>query len=1159
MPFDQPTRNRLARFVAERPVIRRSHIVCAEPMPGDRALLEEFLAELREERLESLIRGVIAVPENQRVRATPSMADALAGLVRTVWAEMELAGEAGSLLKIEESLADAIERGRAEWDEKLPLFRVETFRMTDGGEAAPPKVSYPRTMPDGGADFWARAEGLVLAALEAYAQRAENGRSYARRLFAGDAARGFAFIDLCRQRYDVVLMNPPFGNPSHGGRAYLRVIYPNLWADIYAAFIERSISYLVPKGRMGAITSRSLLALSSFEYLRSLLLGMAQIQLVVECGLGVLDDATVRAAFYVAALDASENGIVPFWDLRNSQDRANDLLSSLGSQNTSIRYFAKPKKFAEIPGQPFAYWLPNELLQILIDGPHLNPKRLQNGLGSGYAHVAVGASTTDDTRFVRCHWEVQAESIGKSQWARFAHAVGFARYYSPTYAILNWFNRGKELLSLIDERGNVKPRLRCEEFFFEPGLVSPYISERGLGCSYLSRDHIVSNSCRAYFNINLDTSALLAFLNSELTDLLLWSLTPDRKHEAGIIAALPLLPNLEVAASELSKLAHECWRSVVILRSIDETDPLHQIVFKKFVEEIREADSRYLESQAKIDRLVNSLTSAAHTISNAVVASEAPHDLGGWASDDSDSNYISAETSASQDDERVRQIASHSLGACFGRWDIRISSGQTARYQSTDPFAPLPVCPPGMLQNTAGLPASPADVPADYPLRISWPGILVDDPGHPEDIENRVREALRVIWPENADAIEQEACQILGVDGLRAWFANPNSFFDDHLKRYSKSRRYAPIYWPLSTASGSYTLWLYYHRLTDQSLYGCVNDFVEPKLKVIGEQLSVIRGKGGRSSGEERELERLADLERELIDFREELLRIARFWRPNLNDGVQITAAPLWRLFRHRGWSKRLQETWEKLEAGEYDWAHLARSVWPQRVVPKCVEDRSLAIAHDVEALFWVEDGGNWRNLHSPADELAEQRRRLSLSKPRSRAAALLGDLARRRGQSYSAAQLYAHLAGGDWDDLPLARLLWPERIAEKCWNDPLLAMDWRVTLPGKSTKKAHREFFAHMEAEGCPEVAPALAAALAEEQTPFPQLWARLAGGQQDDGALALALWPERVLEKCLEDAALAGVHGLRGFFWVEGPGGVWRRRVAPADEVAGEVGRQT
>ena len=177
----------------DRPQIRRSNIVCAEPMPGDRALLEEFLKTLRDERLEGLIRRVLKAPANQRVRATPAMADALCDLVRTVWKEMELAGEAGSLLKIEEALADAVARGKAEWDEKMPLFRVAEFGLTEQADEKP-KISYSKAIPgEEDADFWDRAEALVLAALEDYAERAENGGGYRRRLFAGDAVSWLCF------------------------------------------------------------------------------------------------------------------------------------------------------------------------------------------------------------------------------------------------------------------------------------------------------------------------------------------------------------------------------------------------------------------------------------------------------------------------------------------------------------------------------------------------------------------------------------------------------------------------------------------------------------------------------------------------------------------------------------------------------------------------------------------------------------------------------------------------------------------------------------------------------------------------------------------------------------------------------------------------------
>ena len=227
--------------------------------------------------------------------------------------------------------------------------------------------------------------------------------------------------------------------------------------------------------------------------------------------------------------------------------------------------------------------------------------------------------------------------------------------------------------------------------------------------------------------------------------------------------------------------------------------------------------------------------------------------------------------------------------------------------------------------------------------------ILVDDPNHPEDVVARTREALEVIWGDRAESIEDEACQILKVKSLRDYFGKPAKFFADHLKRYSKSRRQAPIYWPLSTASGSYTLWIYYHRLDDQLLYKAINDFVEPKLESVGKDLEALRTGERQDSSR---LEKLSDLELELKDFREELLRLAPIWKPDLNDGVLITASPLWKLFLHKPWQKKLKETWGKLEKGDFDWAHVALSYWPERVREKCESDKSLAIAHDLEDLF---------------------------------------------------------------------------------------------------------------------------------------------------------------------------------------------------------------
>ena len=99
-------------------------------------------------------------------------------------------------------------------------------------------------------------------------------------------------------------------------------------------------------------------------------------------------------------------------------------------------------------------------------------------------------------------------------------------------------------------------------------------------------------------------------------------------------------------------------------------------------------------------------------------------------------------------------------------------------------------------------------------------------------------------------------------------------------------------------------------------------------------------------------MESLVGLEAELLDLRDTLLKIAPTYKPNHDDGVPITAAPLWPLFRHKPWQKLLKETWAKLEKGEYDWAHLAMAYWPERVRAKCKTDKSLAIAHGLEDLY---------------------------------------------------------------------------------------------------------------------------------------------------------------------------------------------------------------
>ncbi len=256
---------------SDRPVVEHMHIACAEPMPGEVAMLDEAMAH--------------ELP-------------AIHALTRDVFAQMALAGEAGTLLRIEETLRGPIQEAKERWLREptpeqlgLPLVFAE------------PKVKYAQPELDlsgiTNERFFDGAEDRVLAALRDYAKHKGNGARYQRGLVARDTERGFDFIDLCRQSYDVVLMNPPFGAASRPSEEYIVDAYPRTKNDLYAAFVERGLNLLRVGGMLGAITSRTGFFLTSFQKWREeILLREARLTVMADLGYGVLDTAMVETAAY---------------------------------------------------------------------------------------------------------------------------------------------------------------------------------------------------------------------------------------------------------------------------------------------------------------------------------------------------------------------------------------------------------------------------------------------------------------------------------------------------------------------------------------------------------------------------------------------------------------------------------------------------------------------------------------------------------------------------------------------------------------------------------------------------------------------------------------------------------------------------------------------
>ncbi len=78
--------------------------------------------------------------------------------------------------------------------------------------------------------------------------------------------------------------------------------------------------------------------------------------------------------------------------------------------------------------------------------------------------------------------------------------------------------------------------------------------------------------------------------------------------------------------------------------------------------------------------------------------------------EDPEEGQPSDEQVPAAEDSSVRDAFSYMLGVAFSRWDIRFATGEKPVPELPDPFAPLPACPPGMLQNEQGLPLTEDDV-----------------------------------------------------------------------------------------------------------------------------------------------------------------------------------------------------------------------------------------------------------------------------------------------------------------------------------------------------------------------------------------------------------------------------------------------------------------
>lgn len=633
--------------------------------------------------------------------------------------------------------------------------------------------------------------------------------------------------------------------------------------------------------------------------------------------------------------------------LEPSVDEKEDaLLSSIRALRTasadSATFEVSPEAFQKVPGSPFAYWTSETIRSVFVtNAPFEADGRT----------VKQGLATADDFRFVRAWWEVAEAQCG-SRWFPFAKGGSYSPFYADVFLCVNWENDGREVSNFcLPGSDKVASRPQNTHLYFRPGLTWPLRGVR-LSAQAVPAGCIFSVAGKMAFADDGALPTFLALFNSRPFDFLVNTRAGKVggvQYEVGLVQSTPV-PNLQASATtRLDGLARRGWS---LKRTLDTTNEIsHAFVLpgearsKVGAIDVPAIERELADLQREIDELVFELYGLGAE-DRATIEASTKRATSSSEDDASSDDGVDADDEAAVG-EGSDALRSWLVGVAFGRFDPRLATGERPIPPEPEPFDLLPTRSPGMYPE--------GEEPTDRP------DILVDDEGHPDDLTARalaVAERVKVDAPEN----------------LRAWLAR--EFFPLHIKMYSKSRRKAPIYWQLATPSASYSVWLYIHAFSKDTLFRVQNDYVAPKLAHEERRLESLTAelRDGATATQRKQLAAQEAFVEELRTFLDEVKRVAPLWNPNLDDGVIINFAPLWRLVpQNKAWQKELKSTWDALCEGKYDWAHLAMHLWPERVVPKCAKDRSLAIAHGLEDVFWVEGtDGKWSARKTPTRSIEE-------------------------------------------------------------------------------------------------------------------------------------------------------------------------------------------
>jgi type II restriction/modification system DNA methylase subunit YeeA len=641
--------------------------------------------------------------------------------------------------------------------------------------------------------------------------------------------------NLLGQRYDVVVTNPPYINSSRlegSVKQYIEAKYPEAKTDLFSVFILRCLELCNEDGLTGYMTPFVWMFISSYEKLREELIDKHFINSLIQLEYSGFDGATVPICTFTLRNKTINNGkgsYIRLSDFKGAQIQAPKTLEAIKNPNCGWFYTTNQKDLEKIPGKPIGYWVSNELRKTFEEGE----------LIQDLANVRQGLATCNNNLFVRLWGEVEIYKLGFNQqftnnfkWFPYNKGGGYRRWYGNNYTVLNWEDNGRDIHKYnkipLDYKG---APVRAKEYYFKEGITYGLISSFAFSARVVGEGFVFDVGGSMLFpNNEKEMLFILGLLCSKLSKSYLDVINPTLNYQVGDIKLIPVLfhkdKNVIVELSkkciEISKLDWDCregsWdfrqNQLTLIKGEDiaETFDLYKQYWSNKLFQLH-------KNEEEINR---------HFIEIYGLQDELTPDL-----DLEDITILKEETSIENgqlvfhSDEVFAQFVSYAVGCMFGRYSldkeglILANQGETLKdylvkvSKSEDELTFIP------------------DEDNVIPV--------LDDEWFEDDIVARFCSFLKASFGEKEfqkNLAFVEEC--LGKD-IRKYFVK--DFYNDHIKRYKKR----PIYWLFSSPKGSFSVLIYLHRYTPDTLNKVLNsylrEFIE-KLNLQRKQLEHIEVNG---------------------------------------------------------------------------------------------------------------------------------------------------------------------------------------------------------------------------------------------------------------------------------------------------------------------------